>query len=92
MKKRHEEGPTDDRPEDRKRIATHAEDKWLGEVELSRNPRPEQSADEPDGGGHDESAARAAAKSPADSAADGGDDDQHEKPWQCERHTHNLLG
>jgi hypothetical protein len=91
MKKRYEEGPTDDRPQDRKRIAAHAEDEWLCEVELPRDPRPEQSADEPDRGGNDESAARAAAKSPADGAADRSDDNQYDEPWQCERHS-DLLG
>jgi hypothetical protein len=38
-------------------------------VELPRDPRSEQSADEPDGGGHEESAARSASQRPADSAA-----------------------
>jgi hypothetical protein len=38
VKKRHEEGRTDDRPHDRKRIAAYAEDERLGEVELPRDP------------------------------------------------------
>ena len=60
MKERHEERATDDRPQDRKRITAHTENEGLGEVELPRDPRSEQSADEPDGGGHQESAARSA--------------------------------
>jgi hypothetical protein len=86
VEKRYEERSTDDRPQDGKRIAAHAKDEWLGEVELPRDPRSEQGADEPDGGGHHEAAARSAAKSPADGAADRSDNDQHDEPWQCERH------
>src|SRR6266542_2832214 len=86
MKKRHEEGSADDRPHDRKRITAHAKDEWLGEVELPRDPRSNQGTDEPDGGRYHEATARSAAKSPADGAADGGDNDQHDEPWQCERH------
>ena len=90
MENRYEEGPTDDRPHDGKRITAHAEDKWLGEVQLPSDPWSEESADEPDGGGHQESASRAATKSPADSTAECSDNDQHDKPWQCERHV-DLL-
>src|SRR5580704_12061285 len=90
VKRRHEEGATDDRPHDGKRIAAHAQDEWLGEMELPRDPRSEQCADEPDGGGNDEPAAHSATQSPTDGSADRGDNDQHDEPWQCERHT-NLL-
>src|SRR5712691_8605048 len=86
VKKCHEEGATDDRPQDRKRIGAHAEDEGFGEMELARDPRSEQRADEPDGGGDNEPAARSAGQSPTDGAADRGDNDQHDEPWQCERH------
>jgi hypothetical protein len=82
MKERHEQRATDDRPQDRKRITAHTENEGLGEVELPRDPRSEQSADEPDGGGHQESAARSAAQRPADSTANRGNNDQDEEPWQ----------
>src|SRR5712691_6522181 len=90
VKNRHEKGATDDRPHDGKRIAAHAEDEWLGEVQLPRHPRSEQGADEPDGGGHQKPASRSAAKSPADGATDRGDNDQHDESWQRERHAYLL--
>src|SRR5262249_15380112 len=75
---------------DGKRIATHAEDEWLGEMQLPRDPRSEERTDEPNGGGDHESASRSAAKSSADGATDRGDDDQHDEPRQRERHA-NIL-
>jgi hypothetical protein len=86
VKKRHEQGGADDRPYDRKRLATHAEHDRLGQSELMRNPRPDESSDETEGGGNDKSAPRAASESLADSAADGGYDDQYDEPGQCKRH------
>jgi hypothetical protein len=38
VKKCHEEGATDDRPHDRKRIAAHAEDEGFDEMELALWP------------------------------------------------------
>src|SRR5262249_4337596 len=90
VKNCHEESPTDNRPHDGKRIAVHAENERLGEMQLPRDPRSEQSTDESDGGGRQESSARSATKSPADGATDRGDNDQHDEPRHCERHVTSL--
>jgi hypothetical protein len=50
MKKRHEQRRADDRPDNRKRMPAHLENERLGQVELQRDPRPEERADEPERG------------------------------------------
>src|SRR5262249_23090471 len=64
VKERYEERATDDRPHDWKRIAAHAQHERLAKVELTRNPRSEQRADEADGGRNDQPATRAPAQRP----------------------------
>src|ERR1035437_6093120 len=86
VKERHEERATNDRPDDGKRIAAHAEDEGFGEGELARDPSCQPRTDEPDSGGDNEPAAGSAGQSSADGATDRGDDDQHDESWQCERH------
>src|ERR1700676_4649480 len=78
VKKRHEQGRADDRPENRKGLTTDVDHKGLRQVELVRDPRPEEGSDEPDDDGRDQPA-RAARESPADGAADGRNDEEHQK-------------
>src|ERR1043165_4756832 len=90
VKEGYEERAADDRPQDRKRIATHAEHERLAEVELPRDPRAEQCANEADSGGHQQPATRTTSQCSTDGAADRRDEDQQYQPWQCQRHS-NLL-
>ena len=79
MKKRHEQRGTDDRPHDRKRLAARVEHQWLGEVELVRDPGPEEGADETEGDRRDEPALGSPSEGLADSTADGRDENEHDE-------------
>ena len=46
MKQRDEQGRADNRPEDREGLSGHLQHERLAEAELTRDPRPEQRADE----------------------------------------------
>jgi hypothetical protein len=72
----HEECRADDRPEDAERMAVHANDQRLREVQLACDPRPQHRADEAHDGRHEQTAARPPCDLPADGADDGRDQDE----------------
>jgi len=58
----------------------------FGETELMGDPGPEERANEPEGGGHEQAAAASASKRSADSAADRRDHDENDESRDCECH------
>ena len=64
----------------------------LGEVQLLRHPRPQESADEAEGDGCEEPASSTRDR-PADGSADSRDDEKDDEPWQCDCHgeTSSLI-
>src|SRR5258708_8338481 len=59
-------------------------------LELMRDPRPQEGADEPEGDGRDEPALGSARDRFADGATNGGDDDQNDETWQRDRKSTRL--
>jgi hypothetical protein len=86
VQQRHEQGGADNRPHDRKRLAADVKHERLGQVELTRHPRPKESADEAEGDGCEEPAPSTRDR-PADGSADGGDDDENDESCQCDSHS-----
>ena len=84
MDDRHEEGPADDRPENREGLPRDVKHERLRQVKLGREPRAEQRSDEADGGGDDEPAANFPCNRAADCSTDGRDDDQEDESRQCD--------
>jgi len=80
MKERDKERAADDRPQDRKGIAAHAQDEGFAEVQLSCDPWPQERPNEADGGRNKQTAARAAAQGATNGAAECGDHDEQDQP------------
>jgi len=83
---RHEQGGADDRPQDPEWMTVDVDHQWLAQLELGRNPGPEERADEAEGDGSEKAAAHAAGDGPANGAADGRDQDEHDETRQGDRH------
>jgi hypothetical protein len=63
----------------------------FGETELMRDPRPDEGANEPEGGGNKQPAPASAAKRFADGAADRGDHDENDESGNCQCHDITFI-
>ena len=60
MQERHEQRRSDDGPDDWERVAANRDGEGFAQTQLTRDPWPDEGADEPKCGGHDEPAAHSA--------------------------------